>query len=187
MAASLADVIVPGLPKLATTALAPASFEREVWADALNRAQTDTGKPCKIQYSHGTPGGMSEDGKHYWFGGSMIYHAWCACGRFRFHGEEQPRRYAIKAHRAWVALGVLDIVRLHWSTSDLNRAEFVIVATDGDQLTLEDVEWGDRHTTVHRAQVEPAGRSWAALTCGHPRYCRRSTDGACMHYDCKER
>lgn len=181
---SLADVIIPGLPKLASTALAPASAQRERWANRLNRAQGHTGKPCKIQYSHGSTGHYDIDGCFRPFGGPMLFSAWCACGRFRYHGEEQGRRYAVKAHKSWTALGVDDVVTYHGEQHA--SAEFVITAVNADDtVDLSDTAWGNTVLRdVNRAYLESAGRQWVARTCDCPRYLRRALDGSCSNYNC---
>ena len=182
MTGSLADVIVPGVPK----GYFAATEATRAWAAKLNRAQRRTGRPCKIGYSHISSGHHDVDGCYRSFGGAQVFSAWCECGQFRYDGDESGRRIAVKAHKAWAALTALDIVTLYWSTGDRDGREFVIVAVDGYRITLEDVEWSSERFTVDRAQVDPAGRSWRPLSCQHPRYCRRSTDGACMHYGCEE-
>lgn len=187
-AVQLAHVVIPGLPKLTNTALAPSSFERTRWAERLNRAVNRTGRPCKIGYSHGSAGHYDADGCFRVFGGPMIFSAWCACGQFRYDGvDEQGRRAAVKAHKAWVALGINDVVTYYGPVAAQHGREFVITAVDGHQLSLEDVEWGNIHLTgVDRAAIESAGRSWRPITCGHPRYTRHSMDGRCMTYGCNE-
>ena len=182
----LAHTIIPGLPKLARTALAPASFERDQWAARLNRAQ-GTGKPCKVSYSHRSLGHYDVDGYFREFGGPMLFSAWCECGRFRYHGEEIGRRYAVKAHKAWVALGVNDVVTYHGSQVQHHDREFVITAVKSDRLSMMDVEWGDISLrNVHRASIEATERHWTSINCGHPRCTRRSSDGKCMTYGCTD-
>lgn len=182
IATTLADRIIVGLPK---GAFGHANFRAQLWAEALNRAQRRTGKPCRVQYVHASTGTKNWDGKQYLFGGPMIFSAWCDCGQFAYHGEEDLRRYAVKAHKAWIALAANDVVRLHWSRDEWDGREFVIIATDGHRLTLEDVDWGDTRLVVDRAQVDPAGRRWTEVSCGHPRYTRRASDGRCMTYGCE--
>lgn len=181
-----AHKVIPGMSMLTGGALVGENFDRRIWAERVNRAVTYTGKPCKVSYSHGSTGHYDADGCFRSFGGPMIFSAWCACGRFRYHGDsETGRRNAIKAHKTWVTLGVNDVVTDCDRRSQHYGCEFVITAADGDLLTLEDVQWGDvRLSDVHRAFVESAGRNWVAVTCGHPRYHRRSSDGRCMTYGC---
>jgi hypothetical protein len=182
IATTLADRIIVGLPK---GAFGHANFRAQLWAEALNRAQRRTGKPCRVRYSRASSGHYDVDGCFRPFGGAMIFSAWCDCGQFTYHGEEDLRRYAVKAHKAWIALTVNDVVRLHWSRDEWDGREFVIIATDGHRLTLEDVDWGDKRLVVDRAQVDPAGRRWVKVSCGHPRYTRRARDGRCMTYGCE--
>lgn len=187
-AAQLADIIIPGLPKLARTALAPASAERDRWADRLNRAQGYSGKPCKIQYSHGSTGHYDVDGCFRPFGGPMLFSAWCECGRFRFHGvTEGERRNAVRAHKTWTALGADDVVTCHGGRC--KGAEFVITAVNADDtVDLNDVAWGNVTLRgVNRAYLESAGRRWLPRACECPRHMRRSSDGSCSNYDCPAR
>lgn len=182
----LENVIIPGLPKLADAAFAAPSFERQQWADRINRAQRATGKPCKVGYSHGSAGRHDAHGVFRPFGGPMIFSAWCACGQFRYDGDETGRRAAVKAHKAWVGLAVNDVVIYHGP--EHTGAEFVItsVAANG-RLSLRDVAWGNVQLTgVQRAFIESAGRRWAEKSCACPEHYRRSTDGRCAAYDCKE-
>lgn len=179
---SLADVIIPGLPKDVPRNGHPAGRWR--WATALNRAQGRTGKPCKTQYSHGSSGYRDADGIEHYFGGSMIFSAWCACGQFRYHGHEEGRRFAVRAHKTWMALTTNDVVTLHWSRPELDGHEFVILAVNGHRITLEDTAWGDVRVVVDRAQIDSTGRRWVDKNCWHQRYLRRALDGRCMAYGC---
>lgn len=180
----LGDLIIPGLPKLEGGALGPSSWDEIVKSKRLNRAQRATGKPCKIQYSHGSTGHYDVDGCFRPFGGAMVFSAWCACGRFSYHGEELGRRAAVKAHQRWASLGVLDVVTFHGPGH--TGQEFVITEVyEDDTLTLRDVAWGDvQLVRINRAYLEEAGRRWVQTTCDCPSYTRRSQDGICTHYYC---
>lgn len=180
----LGNLIIPGLPKLEGGTLGPSRWPDIVQAKRLNRAQRYTGKPCKLQYSHGSCGHFDVDGCFRPFGGFMLFEAWCACGRFRYQGEELGRRVAIREHQRWARLGALDVVTFHGPA--YTGQEFVITEAHADDtLTMRDVAWGDiRLVRINRAYVEPAGRRWVGATCDCPSYTRRSLDGTCANYHC---
>lgn len=179
----LADVIIVGLPKLEGGVLGPLTREGLVQARRLNRAQGFTGQPCTISYTHGSTG-HDDDGAVCGFGGPMVFSAWCACGRFRYDGDESSRRAAVTAHLRWTKLTIDDVVTFHGPHHQ--GREFVITAVhEDDSLSLEDVDWGDiQLSRANRAYVESAGRSWLPHTCDCPHYMRRVCDGSCAHYYC---
>jgi len=151
---------------------------------ALTYAQGATGRPCRIR-RHAYP---AHSNYALLFGVSVIWTAWCECGRFQFFGgDEMSRTDAIGNHLEWMRLWRNDVVRHISPEPWLDGREFVVTELhNGARVSVENLAGDILLERVPVAWFTPAGRQWRDTSCTHARRHRNWFDGACLVFRCGE-